>query len=181
MFAIGPLQGRYNLSGGINAYLGPHVQLVIEASFEWGCYSFLRPDTRCAPPRVGHYAGLVSVGVAIQTHAGRRFEGFFLQPKLVLAGFATYASDSVNPSRGLGSIMGAAVDFGFQVNRGPFYLAIVGGVGFGLGMGSDLAPPSNTCGSGGTGCVPLALNYISPSRGPQFGLNVGVVRMGVAF
>ncbi len=187
MAGLGPLLGRYNVTGGVSIALRRNIDLVIEGAYEFGryCSGVLSGGgfgNYCHGRDRGYVLASVSVGVAFQLTGRRNFDGWFVQPKLVLAGYGGNPLNAVSPSYDVGASMAAAVDFGYQLSRGPFYIALVAGIGAGFGPGGDRTPVHGDCEGSTSGlCVAFIANYVGPVRGFLYGYNAAAVRMGVAF
>lgn len=67
-----------------------------------------------------------SFGPVVHAHRGTWLDGFFVQPKAHVEGGLREGQASI--------VAHVAVDFGYQIRRGPLYVAFVlgGGVGYGL-------------------------------------------------
>lgn len=113
-----------------------------------------------------------SAGLAY-SFGGSPGRGFLLQPRLILGYYNETSSTGFPVEVAHGFSLQAGLDVGYQWRFGPLYLAVVGGLAAGVGIGSELA-----------GMHPF---LITGSRRRQYGLipvlnlNLQLLRAGFSF
>lgn len=110
-----------------------------------------------------------AVGPILHTSGGTWLDGFFVQPKLSFE-----IGSHMLLKQTLWSIE-AAVDAGYQLRRGPFYGALLIGVGLGYGELPD--PGTNLWSWSGV----LGLTSLPTKTGLVASVNLNLVRVGMTF